>query len=391
LSDLPAILHVRGGPPVGVPCRVAFLGEVLRVESERVRDVPAAEIEVSVGGFDDDAITLSWREQGEPCGVSVRDRAALAALVASAPPSIAKQIRGGHGDVRWHRGKWNFVIGTIATLLVAVIVAWWQSERIVAWLADQVSVETEERIGGNFLRQVQIDQKLHEKGAAADAVKELGAKLTTGSRYRYRWFVSENKDVNAMALPGGYVIVNAGLIRELGSGDELAAVLAHEVQHIEHRHSLRQMIHAAGWAAVLAVVLGDVSGITAVVLHQLGNLSNSRELEHEADVEGMKALQRAGIVLEGMPQVMRRLLEVARKEGHKEIPLLSSHPATSERVAELTKLAKELPCVCKSVDLDWAALQAAAKALGDESAKQAVGDATDIPVETPEPVAAPAS
>jgi beta-barrel assembly-enhancing protease len=391
LSDLPAILHVRGGPPVGEPCRVAFLGDTLRVESTRIREVPVADIEVSVGGFDDDAITLSWREQGEPCGVTVRDRAALAALTASAPPSIAKRIRGGHGDVRWHRGKWNLVIGTLATLVLAVIVAWWQSERIVAWIADQVSVETEVRIGSNFLRQVQIEQKLHEHGAAADTLKALGAKLTAGSRYRYRWFVSENKEVNALAIPGGFVIVNAGLIKELGSGDELAAVLAHEVQHIERRHSLRQMIHAAGWAAVLAVVLGDVSAITAVVLHQLGNLSNSRELEHEADVEGMKALQRAGITLDGMPQVMRRLLEVARKEGYREIPLLSSHPATKERVAELTKLAKEMPCECKSVELDWPALQVAAKTLGDAPRAPGESDATDMPVESTEPATTPAA
>ena len=126
--------------------------------------------------------------------------------------------------------------------------------------------------------------ELTQEGLAAKTVAEIGSRLTVGSRYKYRWYVSNDKEVNAFALPGGIIVINAGLIAKAGSADELAGVLAHEVQHVEHRHTLQQMIHAAGWAAVLAVVLGDVSAITAIVVHQLGNLRNSRKLEAQADV-----------------------------------------------------------------------------------------------------------
>jgi predicted Zn-dependent protease len=103
------------------------------------------------------------------------------------------------------------------------------------------------------------------------------------------------------------VVVNAGMITAAASAEELAGVLAHEIQHVEHRHTLQQMIHTAGWAAVLAVVLGDVSAVTTVVLHQLGNLRNSRKLEAQADLEGMKAMARAGIPLGGLVSLFKRL------------------------------------------------------------------------------------
>ncbi len=132
------------------------------------------------------------------------------------------------------------------------------------------------------------------------------------------------------------------MIEAAGSADELAGVLAHEVQHVEHRHTLQQMISSAGWAAMLAVVLGDVSAITAIVLHQLGNLRNSRKLEAQADVEGMKALAKAGIPLDGMPSLFRRLQAEQRKKGGEGPALLSSHPATEERIADLEQLARTL-------------------------------------------------
>jgi predicted Zn-dependent protease len=195
-------------------------------------------------------------------------------------------------------------------------------------------------------------------------VADIGARLTKGSRYQYRWYVSDEREINAYALPGGIVVVNAGLIENADSAEELAGVLAHEVQHVEYRHTLQQMIHTAGWAAVLAVALGDVSAITAIVLHQLGNLRNSRQLESQADAEGMKALARAGIPLEGMPSLFRKLQAEQEKKGGDGVALMSSHPATAERIADLEQLGRTLKCDCPplaaTMGIDWSAVQAAA-------------------------------
>jgi predicted Zn-dependent protease len=103
-----------------------------------------------------------------------------------------------------------------------------------------------------------------------------------------------------------------------------------------------------------------VSAVTGIVLHQLGNLRNSRKLESQADAEGMKALARAGIPLDGMVTLFRKLQKEQKRLGAEGPALLSSHPATDERIAELERIARTLKCDCRPLTLDWAAIQAAA-------------------------------
>ncbi len=359
MSEISGVLHAPRLPETGVPVRVRFLGDLLRIDGAGTQDVFAEEIEVSVIGFNDDTLQLAWQKEDGTHAVTIADAAAQRALVASAPPSIARKVRGGRADMRYHRGKWNVVIGALVGCVLLVVLAWWQSEAITEWIAGRVSMKTEVSIGEHALAQIETESVLTQEGLAAKTVAEIGSRLTAGSRYQYRWYVSDDKEVNAFALPGGIIVVNAGLIAKAGSADELAGVLAHEIQHVEHRHTLQQMIHAAGWAAVLAVVLGDVSAITAIVVHQLGNLRNSRHLEAQADADGMKSLARAGIPVEGMASMFRRLQSDEARTGSDIPSLLSSHPATAERIAELERLAKTLQCKCRSLVYDWPAVQAA--------------------------------
>jgi beta-barrel assembly-enhancing protease len=358
VSGITGILHAPLLPEAGVPVRLQFLGDLLRIEGAGTQDVQVERVDVSVIGFNDDTLQLAWQEGNGTHAITIADARSQRALVESAPSGIARKLRGGRADMRYHRGKWNTVIGALVACALLVVVVWWQSEAITEWLAERVSMETELTIGQHALAQLETENALTQDGLAAKTVAEIGSRLTAGSRYKYRWYVSDEQDVNAYALPGGIIVVNAGLIAKAGSADELAGVLAHEVQHVEHRHSLQQMIHAAGWAAVLAVVLGDVSAITAIAIHQLGNLHNSRKLEAQADVEGMKALARAGIPVEGMAGMFRRLQREEASIGDDTPGLLSSHPATAERIAELDRLSKTLRCNCSSLTYDWPAVQA---------------------------------
>jgi predicted Zn-dependent protease len=319
-------------------------------------------MDYGVTGFNEDTLQLSWPRGGQTHAVTLSDPAATRALVDSAPPGFAPKLRRGHSTMHYHRRKWNVVIGVLAGLAMLAGLAWWRSEAITGWLAGRVSLETEIGIGERALAELEKTHQLTQEGVAAQTVADIGARLTQGSRYQYRWYVSDDDEVNAYALPGGIVVVNKGMIEEAASAEELAGVLAHEVQHVEHRHTLQQLISSAGWAAVLAVVLGDVSAITAIVLHQLGNLRNSRKLEAQADTEGMKALARAGIPLDGMASLFQRLQAQEAKKGDEGPALLSSHPATRERIADLEQLAATLKCDCRKLGIDWAAVQASAGA-----------------------------
>jgi predicted Zn-dependent protease len=363
VSEVAGLLHGPELPAAGVAARLQFRDDALHV----VRDdgasdvVPAELLGVSVTGFNESTLQLEWQRDGHIHAVTVSDPAAHRVLLEQAPAALVGHLRRGHSTMHWHRRKWNVLLGIVASLALLALVAWWQSEAITAWLAHRVSPQTEINIGEHALAQLQQEHELTQEGAAATAIADIGARLTQGSRYQYRWFVSADREVNAYALPGGIVVVNAGMIEAADNADELAGVLAHEVQHVEQRHTLQQMIHTAGWAAVLAVVLGDVSAITAIVVHQLGNLRNSRKLEAAADAGGMKALARAGIPPEGMVSLFRKLDGEQRRRGDAGIPLLHSHPATADRIADLEQLASTLECTCRSLAFDWKSIQAETK------------------------------
>lgn len=359
MTEVAALLHGPDLPSAGVPARIAFQGAHLRVagESGAVQDIPVGGIKVDVTGFNENILQLSWERDGQVHAVTVSDPDAHRALMENAPPGFDTHLKRGHSTMHWHRRKWNAVIGVVAGFALLVLVGWWKSEEITLWLAHQVSPETEARIGNQALAQLEMQYELTQEGAAARTIAQIGGRLTQGSRYQYRWYVSDDREINAFALPGGIVVVNAGMIAAIEHPDELAGVLAHEVQHIEQRHTLQQMIHTAGWAAVLAVALGDVSAITTIVIHQLGSLRNSRKLETAADVEGMKSLARAGITLDGMVSLFRKLEAEQRARGGGGIALLASHPATEERIADLEQLAGTLECDCRPLELDWKHIQ----------------------------------
>jgi beta-barrel assembly-enhancing protease len=361
MSEVAGLLHGPGFPVAGVPARLQFLDQHLRVSLDggAFEDVPAESLSASVTGFNEDTLQLSWEHGGHSHAVTIAGEQAQRTLLENAPAGVAKKLGRGHDTVRWHRRKWNIVLGALAGVALLVLVGWWQSEAITAWVASRVSMETEINIGEHALAQLEQEHVLTQKGLAAQTIAEVGARLTKGSRYKYRWYVSDEREVNAYALPGGIIVINAGMIEAASNAEELAGVLAHEVQHVEYRHTLQQMIHTAGWAAVLAVVLGDVSAVTAIVIHQLGNLRNSRKLEAQADIDGLKAMARAGIPLDGLPALFRKLEKEQRRLGGDGIALLRSHPATEERIATLEKLAATLQCQCRSLGIDWTAVQTA--------------------------------
>ena len=138
------------------------------------------------------------------------------------------------------------------------------------------------------------------------------------------------------------------------SPDELAAVLAHEVQHIEQRHSLQQILHQLGWATLLAIVIGDPGTITSIILLQLGNTAFNRELETHADLGGVAAMKAAGVPPEAMVSFFKTLHE--RKS---DIPaFLSTHPATDERIKAIEANIAMTPCAaCSPLAYDWNAVR----------------------------------
>lgn len=150
--------------------------------------------------------------------------------------------------------------------------------------------------------------------------------------FTFRFAVADSDDVNAYALPGGFVTINRGLLEAAEDGEEIAGVLAHEIHHVTLRHGMVRVVRAAGGRVLLGLVLGwsDV-GALAQYAGRLVDLSYDRDQERAADRDGRALLKRAGIDPGGMARFFARLQ--AKGGAAAAIPLvLSTHPDHGERV-----------------------------------------------------------
>jgi len=241
--------------------------------------------------------------------------------------------------------------------LFALAWFWMNADSFSQWAADKVSLEHEVQLGNMAFKQMEPGlHLLPEDALADDVVERIGVRLTAGSRYTYHFHVAKDPAVNAFALPGGHVVVNTGLLEAADNADEVAGVLAHEASHVEHRHTLRNLIHSLGLQAVMAVALGDFAASAwGGMADQMAKLSYSRDLEREADMEGLKFLRKAGLPAEGMAYFFEKM---AAQEGST-VDFLSSHPASKERLAALRQaMQQQKPYLQRSLDVDWGALKA---------------------------------
>lgn len=191
-----------------------------------------------------------------------------------------------------------------------------------------------------------------------DAARKRGD-LDTAQDERFAWRILLGKDrsLNAFALPGGYFGVHLGLIAAVGTCDELASVLAHELAHVTQRHIARGMgeqskntpwLIGAAILAMLAASKNPGAAQAVMVGSQAAGvqsqLNYSRDMEREADRIGLSILMDAGFDPQGAVRMFERLAQASRLTDTGAYPLLRSHPLTTERMADMqARLAPALP------------------------------------------------
>lgn len=279
------------------------------------------------GGFNDTQLLVEWTTGEGEFSLSVGDAASQATLLAHLPGGA----RDTTGPSRATRTVSNAMILVLVFLPIVVIgLLVWQADRLIDWAVSNIPVETEIRLGREAFAQQRQGLAIVEDHPALPMLRKIGADLTTGSPYPYEFHVVRDESINAFAMPGGFVVVHTGLLASADSAEELAGVVAHEVQHVERRHGLRGLVHAAGWRVVLSLILGNTGGsIAGSWVQNLGDLRFSRSQETDADLEGVKALVRADIEPKGMVTFFSKLA----KDSSRVPALLSSHPSSAERLA----------------------------------------------------------
>src|SRR5438093_1433301 len=161
------------------------------------------------------------------------------------------------------------------------------------------------------------------------------------SPYTFRVTVVDDGTVNAFAVPGGQVVLLRGLVERTRTPEELAGVLAHELQHVIQRHATRLLLQHASTGLVLVAVSGDITGAMAYGIESarmLGTLRYSRHLESEADVEGLRMLLAADVDPRGMIAFFETM-RAAERGAPATFRYLTSHPLAADRVEALKQLA----------------------------------------------------
>lgn len=198
----------------------------------------------------------------------------------------------------------------------------------------------------------------NEDGLAAlrRLVERLGADLE--DRPTVHAVVVNVPLVNAFALPGGIMVFTRGLLDEAGSPEEIAGIAAHELGHLAHDHSTRALYRSFAVALLVGVLFGDLTGGTLAggLAEWLVNTGYSREIERDADAFALERLKAAGIGTEGLADFFARLEEKHGEESGPLFGLLSTHPATAERLAHIR--AAGLPGLRQAMgDEDWTSVR----------------------------------
>ncbi|OSZ72716.1 hypothetical protein CAP39_05270 [Sphingomonas sp. IBVSS1] len=237
------------------------------------------------------------------------------------------------------------VLAIIALLAVIAGLAWANREQVAVLAAPLLPHHVTDPIGRAYLAQLgpQCDG-----GAGHAALTRLTARLMPkdGLPEPLSVTVVDNPEVNAVALPGGHVALYRGLIDQARSPDEVAAALAHEMEHVAHQHANQAILLESGPAVVARTLGSDAGELADLTLMKKG----SQAAEAEADAGAITLLQAADITTRGAEAFFARLAKAGGGFG-------TSHPSPDSRARRFGDAAKWGAEPGMS-DADWRALKA---------------------------------
>ena len=350
-----ALCFGEGLPGAGVPCTVMLVEEGLHVspmgESALAEQVVTfADMAVEAGGLDHDQLVVSWGTGPSVWTLYVKDPALIVAFRRAAPPQLTAHLERAAEQVRRarhsHRLLWGSVLGVVFGL---GLLLWFGTDLMVEWAVARIPIEWEQKLGETVYQDFLSKETVLKEGPAVSAVQEMTHRLTEkipNNPYKFQISVVQSPVVNAFALPGGYVVVFTGLMTKAESGEEVAGVLSHELNHVLQRHGMERMVKMLGLSAVVGILLGDQQGLTGLAKQvgmELVTLKFGRAQETEADVTGIRLLSDARIAPDGMIRFFERLSEKDKER----VEVFSTHPMSAARAAllkaELAALPKRTP------------------------------------------------
>ncbi|MDH4078203.1 MAG: M48 family metallopeptidase [Nitrospira sp.] len=339
-------------PAGGSPCLVHVEAQGFTIAftvdggQEQAEVVPFSRVTVSAGGLDHDQLVLQWAGPAGQRTLYLKNPEIIHAFRQAAPAHLNEPLERAAQQVRQvrkrHRMVWGLVGGSFLALVLGL---WFGSDLLVELAVDRIPIEWEQKLGESAYRDFLAQHETVNDGPSVNAITEMAQRLARhvpNNPYTFEVTVVKSDVVNAFALPGGYIVVFTGLMKKATSSEEVAGVLAHELNHVLQRHGLERIVKQLGFVAVVSIVLGNSPGLGGV-MKQLGvelmTLKFGRAQETEADLSGLQLLHRAKIDPNGMITFFERLAE---KDGSR-VEWLSTHPMSSARADRLKAQLAEMP------------------------------------------------
>jgi predicted Zn-dependent protease len=244
-------------------------------------------------------------------------------------------------------------------LLMAIPAVLAQSLPDLGDAAQAVFTPAQERtLGRSIMREVRRDPSYYDDAEVTDYVARVGNRLVakgSDARQEFEFFLMRDPQINAFALPGGFIGVHTGLIMAAQSESEMAGVVAHEISHVTQRHIARMINNqqSSQWMSLAALAIAilaarsnsQVAEAAAAIGPALAvqqQLNFSRDFEREADRMGLQLLEKAGFDPQGMTMFFERLQRATRVYEGGAPSYLRTHPVTYERIADIQSRAQEM-------------------------------------------------
>ncbi len=246
------------------------------------------------------------------------------------------------------RSRWSRWTGITLLLIAACTMNPATGERQLTLMSEAQEIQ----MGAQAHPEVLASFGAYDDPEWQSYIQELGAKIAaTSERPDLNWTftVLDDPVVNAMALPGGYIYINRGILAHFNSEAELVSVLGHEIGHVTARHSVEQMSRAQlaqlglGVVASVGEKFRQFAGLAGQGVGILF-LKFGRDDENQSDTLGLRYMTRAGYDPYEMPKVFATLDRVSESHGLRATPQwLSTHPDPGNRIGKIEARIAKLP------------------------------------------------
>jgi len=226
----------------------------------------------------------------------------------------------------------------LATIAAGFALYKWVLPATGEFLAARVPPSWEAALGATVIRQITMMSKVCDSPESRAPVERILSKITAqypDNPYTFKVYVVDSDLVNALAAPGGHVVVYRGLLDKTRSPEELAAVLAHEVAHVVDRHSTKAMMRSLTFWTLVSFLAGDTSGAILSIAGTLEELRFSRTQEERADAKARRVFEETRMNPAAMLRVFQMLEDLsADVPGER---YLSTHPRMKDRVETIAQ------------------------------------------------------